>query len=165
MMTAEDRMDLLQSLPYGIFFLTTKITDPNSAIPYAGALVSWVCQVSFQPPMLMVALKKDSRIQRAVAQSRVFALNFIASDQLTMATELSKNAEFHQKKFNEYDIELGGTGVPLLKDSIGCLECKVELSLDKGDHTLFIADVLNAYRRSKNIEVLLLKDTSWQYGG
>lgn len=164
-MNPEDRVTMLQKIPYGLYFLTAKTGDPNNAQPYTGALVSWISQVSFEPSMIMAALKRDSRIQRAVAQSRCFAVNFLASDQKTMAERLSKDIVVDGKKINDYDFELGGAGVPVLKACMGYLECKVEVSLDKGDHTIIIADILNAQVHKKNQDTLKLSDTGWSYSG
>ncbi len=164
-MNLEDRATMLHHIPYGVFFLTTKTADPNNAQLFAGALVSWVSQVSFDPPMIMIALRKDSTIQKAVGQSRVFALNFLASDQKAMAAELAKTISFEGRKVNEYDFELGGAGVPLLKAGMGYLECKVEVSIDKGDHTVIMADILNVQARVKRGEQLMLRDTAWKYSG
>jgi flavin reductase (DIM6/NTAB) family NADH-FMN oxidoreductase RutF len=164
-MNLEDRVTMLHKIPYGVYFLTTKESDPNSTQPFAGALISWVSQVSFEPSMIMVALKRDSRIQRAVAQSRCFALNFLASDQKPMAERLSKEITIEGKKMNDYDFELGGAGVPILKACMGYLECRVGVSLDKGDHTMVIAEILNAQEKVKNQDNLLLRDTDWKYSG
>ncbi len=164
-MKLEDRVTMLHKIPYGLYYLTSKVTDPNNAQPFAGALVSWVSQVSFEPSVIMVALKKDSRIQRSVGQSRCFALNFLASDQKPMAEKLAKEFIIEEKKICGYDFELGGAGVPILKACMGYLECKVEVSMDKGDHTLILAEIINAQVHAKNQDNLLLKDTNWKYSG
>ncbi len=164
-MKLEDRVTMLHKIPYGLYFLTTKTTDPNGAPSFTGALVSWVSQVSFEPSLIMVALRKDSRVQTAVGQCRCFALNFLASDQKPMAERLAKEITIEGKKINDYDFELGGAGVPILKASMGYLECKVEISVDKGDHTIVIAEILNAQAKTNNNDNLLLRDTDWKYSG
>ena len=39
-------------------------------------------------------------------------------------------------------VRLGTTGVPLLTDALGWLECRVLAEHDVGDHTLFVGEVV-----------------------
>jgi flavin reductase (DIM6/NTAB) family NADH-FMN oxidoreductase RutF len=53
---------------------------------------------------------------------------------------------------------------PLFRKMAGFLECRVVGTVDKGDHTVVVAEVLEA--ELGTVEgPLLLSSTGWQYGG
>jgi flavin reductase (DIM6/NTAB) family NADH-FMN oxidoreductase RutF len=56
------------------------------------------------------------------------------------------------------------TGCPVLKEALGYVECQVKGSLEEGDHSMFLGEVIGAHLHREG-EPLWLKDTSWQYGG
>jgi flavin reductase (DIM6/NTAB) family NADH-FMN oxidoreductase RutF len=49
-------------------------------------------------------------------------------------------------KFAGLKTSTGVTGVPLLAGALATVECRVESSLDTGDRTIFLAEVLAAHR-------------------
>ena len=54
--------------------------------------------------------------------------------------------------------------MPILEDVPAYLECQVIRSLDAGDHTFFLADVVEAGVQN-DLAALALTDTGWHYGG
>lgn len=71
-MDPETGKTVLRMIPYGIYVITAQ-TD-GSAI--AAATVNWLTQSSFDPPLIVVAVKADSDVLQAIAESRLFAKNF-----------------------------------------------------------------------------------------
>ena len=56
------------------------------------------------------------------------------------------------------------TGCPVIKDTLGYIECRVVGSVEHGDHTVFVAEVVGAAVHREG-EPLLLESTGWNYGG
>jgi flavin reductase (DIM6/NTAB) family NADH-FMN oxidoreductase RutF len=56
------------------------------------------------------------------------------------------------------------TGCPIIQSSLGYIECRVRGSLEEGDHSIFLGEVVSAALHREG-EPLLLQDTPWQYGG
>jgi flavin reductase (DIM6/NTAB) family NADH-FMN oxidoreductase RutF len=56
------------------------------------------------------------------------------------------------------------TGCPIISDSLGYVECKVVATVEQGDHTVFVAQVIGAGVHREG-EPLLLESTGWNYGG
>ncbi len=69
-------------------------------------------------------------------------------------------------KINGYAFEDGPeTGAPLLTDTPYWFECRVTDTVARGDHTVYVAEVVNAGVRNAEAVPLLLRDTGMNYGG
>ena len=122
---------------YGIYVLTTRFEDIIN-----GMIVSWVSQVSFDPPLFMVAVHPNRYTHELLTQSGHFALHIISRQQKNLLTHF-KNPDA-KEKFESIPWKNGVTGCPILADCIGCMECRVTKSLAPGNHTLFIGEAVNA---------------------
>ncbi len=58
----------------------------------------------------------------------------------------------------------GVTGSPILAGLPGYLECQVVECVDRGDHPLFVAEVVEAGVQNSLLP-LALRDAGWSYGG
>jgi flavin reductase (DIM6/NTAB) family NADH-FMN oxidoreductase RutF len=149
----------LRMIPYGLFVATSK----DDSGPAAGT-INWISQSSFTPPLIMVAIKADSALHRAIAATRTFIVHVIAKDQKELATAFFRGAELSGDRLNGYRIESGAKGIPLLVDPPAWFECLVVNEVRGGDHTVFVAEVVDAGVR-KDAEPLTLRDTGFFYGG
>jgi len=71
----------LRMINYGLFVATAQ----DDSGPAAGA-INWISQSSFTPPLIMVAIKVDSALHRAVTASRKFIVHVVAKDQKDLAS-------------------------------------------------------------------------------
>ncbi|MSQ30002.1 MAG: hypothetical protein EXR68_05905 [Dehalococcoidia bacterium] len=55
-MDSATRKTALRLIPYGLYVITTKAGNSVS-----GATVNWVSQMSFEPPLLALGVKKDTK--------------------------------------------------------------------------------------------------------
>ncbi|NEQ83075.1 MAG: flavin reductase family protein, partial [Moorea sp. SIO2I5] len=98
-------------------------------------------------------------------KTEVFALSFLDSGQKDMAAKFFKPQSRVGNKFADVEFYLGEvTGCPIISDSLGYVECQVKGSVEEGDHTVFVAEVVGAGIHREG-DQLLLESTSWQYGG
>ncbi len=68
-------------------------------------------------------------------------------------------------KFEDIEFYLGPeTGCPVIKDTLGYVECRVVGAVEHGDHTVFVGEVVGAAIHREG-EPLLLESTGWNYGG
>src|ERR1700676_5491600 len=149
----------LRMIPYGLFVATSK----DDSGPAAGT-INWISQSSFTPPLIIVAIKADSALHRAIAATRTFIGHGVARDQKELATAFFRGAELSGDRLNGYRIESGAKGIPLLVDPPAWFECLVVNEVRGGDHTVFVAEVVDAGVR-KDAEPLTLRDTGFFYGG
>lgn len=150
---------------YGLYILTSKATEGKENTPFAAATVTWVSQASFEPPLVMIGIRKDSWPNQAIRQSGSFALNILGKNQKNMASKFFKEIHVEKNTLNGYEFETGVTGAPLFVDANAALECTVEDRIEKGDHTVIIGRIVNARIRAEEEEPMLLRDTGWSYGG
>lgn len=158
-MNPEAKKKSLRMITYGLYVLTSKSEDR-----YSAGTVNWLSQASFEPPLVMVAVKKNSGLHDIISEANVFAVNILASDQKEIASAFFKATTIQDDKINGYKFELGKTGSPLLVDLPAFFECKVVDKVEKGDHTIFIGEVINAGVR-KDAKPLVMWETEWFYGG
>ena len=62
-------------MTYGIYVLTT-----GSAGTINGMIASWVSQVSYDPPLISVAVHPNRYSHQLIEQSKCFALHVVAKD-------------------------------------------------------------------------------------
>jgi flavin reductase (DIM6/NTAB) family NADH-FMN oxidoreductase RutF len=149
----------LRMITYGLFVATAR----DDSGPAAGA-INWISQSSFTPPLIMMAIKADSALHRAIETSRRFIVHVVGKDQKELATAFFRGAELSGDKLNGYRVETSASGIPLLVDPPAWFECRVTNDVRGGDHTTFVAEVIDAGVRS-DAEPLTLRDTGFFYGG
>ena len=74
------RVETLRLLSGGLFVLTSCAEDTVHA-----AAVSWISQVSAEPALVLVALRRNSHLAQAVRDSHRFALNILGKEQEEVA--------------------------------------------------------------------------------
>jgi flavin reductase (DIM6/NTAB) family NADH-FMN oxidoreductase RutF len=147
-------------VPHGLYVLTSQTPFDQVA-----STVSWLTQASFEPPLLMLALRRDTDTYHVVRQARAFVINILGKDQAAIAQKFFKHAELKDGTLSGEAFER----TPLLEfayfpHSAGFLECRVTDEVDRGDHTVIVAQVVGAELKSAE-GPLLLSSTKWQYGG
>ena len=133
----EELLKNMARMTYGIYVLTTRHEDTIN-----GMIASWVSQVSYDPPLIMVAVHPNRYSHELLEKSGHFALHLLAREQKDMLVRFKgpdAGAKFVSLSWSD-----GVTGSPILADCIGCMECRIKQTLAPGNHTLFIGEVVNA---------------------
>jgi flavin reductase (DIM6/NTAB) family NADH-FMN oxidoreductase RutF len=156
------RSDALRLLTSGLYVLTTCVEDTLH-----GATVVWVTQVSSDPLLVLVALRRNSHLAQAVRQAHRFALNILAADQGTLAerffTHLTEPAD--STTLQGFAYRPTASHCPLLTDALAWLECRLASELTSpGDHAIFLGEVTGTGVRRQG-QPMVLRDTNWWYGG
>lgn len=154
-----DKKKALRLLTYGLYIATSR--DLNG---YAGGTINWLSQSSFSPPLVMAGIQRDSSLHQAIATSGIFAVHVVGRSQKDMATSFFKGAAVQGDTMNGFRFGLGVTGAPVLVDPPAWFECRVVEKLFRGDHTIFVGEVVAAGVRG-NEEPLTLREAGFAYGG
>ena len=149
----------LRLIPYGLYVLTARDGQDVNA-----ATVSWLSQASFDPPRVVAALRNDSGIWHRVRAAGTFAVNVLGTGQKDLASAFFRHVEPEGDTIGGAAFHDGATGAPILDDVPAYLECRVVESLDAGDHTFFLADIVDAGVQN-DLPPLVMADTGWNYGG
>jgi len=149
----------LRLITYGLYVATSRNGDE-----FAAGTINWVSQSSFAPALIMAGIKVDSRLQAVIASSRVFAIHIVGKEQKEFATTFFKGADRQGNKLTGYQFEEGSSGAPILIDAPAWFECRVVDQIVRGDHTIYVGEVIDAGVRGES-EPLTLRDTGFFYGG
>jgi flavin reductase (DIM6/NTAB) family NADH-FMN oxidoreductase RutF len=150
---------MLRKIPHGLYICGVKEGEEVN-----GFTASWVMQASFAPPLVVNCVKQDSRSHAMIKASSVFALSFLAAEQKELAQKFFKPQRRVGNKFEDVEFYLGETGCPIISDTLGYVECQVVGAVERGDHTVFVGEVI-ASGIHREGDPLLLETTGWQYGG
>jgi len=159
-MDAKVRQKTLRLLSNGVYVLTSRSEDR-----YGAATVTWVSQVSFKPPLIMAAVRRQSNVFKCLAQSRVAALHIVGNGQQDIARRFFFPTAAGCGTINGEPVVEGKTAAPILASLPAHVECQVERIVDTdGDHALLILRVVEAECREQ-VRPLTIGETPWQYGG
>jgi flavin reductase (DIM6/NTAB) family NADH-FMN oxidoreductase RutF len=139
-MDANAKKTGLRMIPYGLFVLTAKGKDDT----VAAATVNWVTQASFAPPLVVVGVKTDSHAHALVKESKAFALNVLGKGQQAMAFTFFKPATREGQTVSGEPFRSGTTGAPILETTPAFVECRLVDSVERGDHSIFVGEVVDA---------------------
>lgn len=139
-MDEQAKKTALRMIPYGLYVLTA--ADGKGVV--AAATVNWVTQTSFKPPLLVVGVKQDSGAHALIKDTRTFALNVLGKGQQKLAFAFFKPASVEGDTISGEKFRAGSTGAPLLDNAAAFVECRVVNSVEGGDHTVFVAEVIEA---------------------
>ena len=151
----------LRAINYGLHVLTT--TDGTD---YGASGVNWITQASFDPPLVVAAVKADSGSAAIIGRTGAFAVNVLADDQLDIGKAFFRSTTVEGDTLNGQAFEPGpATGSPLITACPYWFECRVTDTVARGDHTVFVAEVVEAGVRDESATPLVLRSTGMNYGG
>ncbi|MEO1375047.1 MAG: flavin reductase family protein [Cyanobacteria bacterium J06635_10] len=160
MLDEQAKKTMLRKIPHGLYICGVKDGEEVN-----GFTASWLMQASFKPPLVVNCVRGDSISHTMIEKSGVFAISFLEDGQKDLAEKFFKPMRRVGNKFEDVEFRLGEeTGCPIIIDSLGYIECQVVGNVDKGDHTVYVGEVIAAgiHREGKQ---LLLETTGWNYGG
>jgi len=128
---------VLGHVPSGIYILTV-----GTGARATGMLASWVMQAGFEPPMVSVAVKLGRYVCDWLTEGQPFVLNVVGEGQKELLRHFYKGFEPVAPAFDGLDVTHCARGVPILKDSLGHLECEPAGHVDSGDHRVFLAKIV-----------------------
>lgn len=159
MLDEQAKKTILRKIPHGLYICGVRDGENVN-----GFTASWVMQASFAPPLVVNCVKSDSGSHAAIESSGVFSLSFLEAGQKDLAQKFFKPQRQVGDKFADVESYVGETGCPIISDSLGYVECKVVGTVEHGDHTVYVGEVIAAGVHREG-EPLLLESTGWNYGG
>ena len=139
-MDPDAKKTALRMIPYGLYVLMSESADGK----VSAAAVSWVTQASFEPALVVVGVRKDSLAHSIVQETGSFSLNMLGKDQQSLAFTFFKPQERDGQTIGGEPFRAGTTGAPILENAPAFVECKVVDTVGKGDHSIVVAEVVDA---------------------
>src|SRR2546421_4999996 len=124
---------VLQQIPYGAYIVGTQTEDGKDWLMFG----TWLMQTSFKPTLVAFAFRKDSRTLANVRRSKAFAVSFLPEG----GTELAEHVL--DGSMDKVKTKRTASGLPILADGAGWFECTFVEMLDRGDHPVVLAEVVD----------------------
>ncbi|MDZ7761665.1 MAG: flavin reductase family protein [Desulfovermiculus sp.] len=147
----------LGGMTYGLYVITA-----GHGQNIGGMIASWVSQVSYAPPLIMIAVHPNRYTHNLIRDNESFVLHILDREQLDFLSRFK--GPDPAGKFSGLEWTPGLTGTPVLVDCPAYLECRVTSTLAPGNHTLFIGEIVQAGRR-REVSPLTSLDYSGMYVG
>lgn len=129
----------LAKIPYSVCVVTVGLGGLEN-----GLTVSWLSQVSFDPPMLMFSIDKNHYSTELLEDVPSFVVNLLRADQLKLAGHFAKRSMRGDPKIDEVAVRSTDTGLAIIEEALAYYECDVVARHEAGDHYVVIGEVTNA---------------------
>ncbi|MFI2777902.1 flavin reductase family protein [Streptomyces sp. ALB3] len=138
----------LSRLAAGVVLITAQEPplDEHGRGEDVGMTATAFMSVSLDPPLVMVSLRNDSRMDDLLAEQPLWAVSVLTQDQRQIAGRFAMKGRISDRLlFADIPLIRGEvTGAPLVGGALATLECRTEQRVQAGDHTLVIGRVLTA---------------------
>lgn len=109
---------------------------------------SWCTPVSEDPPLIAVAVSKESLTNQLIRESREFTVNVPPASMLKQIWKAGTTSGRRVDKVKALGLKLSSSkaiSTPVVEGCLASLECTVVSEVEAGECTLFIGEVKAAY--------------------
>lgn len=157
-LSAAEYMRVAYLTPRQVVLITTRLDSKDNVIP-----IDWHMPLSFFPKLYCISLSSDNFTSKIIDKTKCFAVNFMSDEFEEQILKCGRISGSETDKFELTGLdktEAKKINVPLIKDASGWLECSVKQIIKTGDHTLFIAEIINEKMNMDNLPKQLYHVTS-----
>jgi flavin reductase (DIM6/NTAB) family NADH-FMN oxidoreductase RutF len=118
-----------------------QVVAATDGVTTRGYCSHWVCQISFEEPIVMASCSRKHDTHPIIMQTRRFAVSILAADQV----EIGQYFSYPGRRFRHLAPEhlTVDDGWPVVPDAIAWLGCEIfDATVDVFDHDLFFARVI-----------------------
>jgi flavin reductase (DIM6/NTAB) family NADH-FMN oxidoreductase RutF len=156
MVDANSFKQVMRRFATGVMVLTVRDGEGMHAVTVNG-----LTSVSLNPLLVLVCLEKNAHSHGLVHETGAFALNILGDAQQELGERFAYDREARRHPGNWVKGHAGQTGALILDESLGFLECRVTAEYPGGDHTIFLAEVVNAQAGKPEAAPLIYYDRQW----
>lgn len=157
------RRRVLWKMPSGLYIVGSRAGDRLN-----GMTLNWATQLAFDPKYLGISVERAAFTHELIAEGQAFSLCMVSQDDRAIVRKFTKPVEvdLDARTLNGFPFHDGISGAPILDQAVAYLDCEVRQSVDLGDHTLFIGEIIDAgFQLDEDTAVLRMEDTRMNYGG
>ena len=130
----------LDKIVNGVAIITTSL----GKTPY-GMTAAWFTRASNEPYLVTVSVWKKNFTHENIQKSRIYAINILDESKKDLAVHFGRQSGRDVNKFKQIVYRNGKSGSPILyMDAMAYVDCQVVKTLEAGDHTIFLGQVLQA---------------------
>ncbi|MFD7107228.1 flavin reductase family protein [Streptomyces celluloflavus] len=136
----------LSRLAAGVVLITAHDPDDGPRGEDVGMTATAFVSVSLDPPLVMVSVRNDSRMDDLLAHQPLWAVSVLSENQRHVAGRFAMKGRISDRLLFADIPHVRGeaAGAPLIGGALAVLECRTEQRVVAGDHTLVIGRVLTA---------------------
>ncbi|MEU7580006.1 flavin reductase family protein [Streptomyces sp. NPDC041068] len=123
----------------GLFVTGVTVITSGRGERAAGTTVNSFTSVSLEPPLVLFCLHRGSRLHAVVEETGAYTVNFLAARQEPLARAFAGK---ETARVADVPYGLSATGVPFLGGALAHAACRLVNSVDGGDHTIFVGEVV-----------------------
>jgi len=137
MLDPQLKKQVLRTFTYGLYAVSCANEGEVNAFT-----ANWLSQVSFEPPLVAVSIENTTKSLPMILRSRKFIINVYRDGDRELAGQLGKSALKHPEKLAGVAYTPGPGGAPILRDALAWVACEVRHTVEAGDSTLVVAEVV-----------------------
>ena len=143
---AGERVDIRNVMRYFASAVTV-VTSSLESGELFGLTVTAFTSVSLEPPLVLICIRNESTAVELFKKSKRYCVNILSEAQKTIAETFSLAGE--AGRFDKLDYSTGKSGSPVIRDTIGYIDCKIVEVIPGGDHTIFVGEALDVHSEEK----------------
>lgn len=128
--------EIMGNYPTGVTVVTA-VTEEGTPV---GLTVNSFASVSLDPMMVLWSIDHRVSSIKAFTEGGKFAVHVLAGEQKDLCNTFASRVE---DRFSTCEWELSDRGVPIIEDTFGVFECKTFQTVEAGDHTIIIGEVVD----------------------
>lgn len=142
----DDFRAAMARLAAGVVLVTAHDPEDGPRGEDVGMTATAFMSVSLEPPMVLVSVRTDSRMDDLLERQPLWAASVLSESQRHIAGRFSMRGRISDRLLFEDVAYYRGplSGAPILGGALSVLECHTEQRVTAGDHTLVIGRVLAA---------------------
>ena len=130
---------VMRHWPTGVAVLTSRHGERMH-----GMTVNSFTSVSLEPPLVLASVEQMVRTHALIEQSGIFAISFLREGQSWISDRFAGRDSENSDRFEGLATYTAATGAPILADNLGHLDCRVTAAHPAGNHTIYVAEVVDA---------------------
>ena len=116
----------------------TVVGTNNNSILY-GKTINSFSSLSLSPPLVLFSLDIKSSKLDIFKRSNAVSINILSKKQKNISDNFARKSP----DWNDVEYYLLKNGNPIIKNCVSNLDCKIINKIKKGDHIIFICNVIN----------------------
>ncbi len=159
MLDPQLKKQVLRTFTYGLYAVSCANEGEVNAFTD-----NWLSQVSFEPPLVAVSIENNTKSLPMILRSRKFIINVYREGDRELAGQLGKSALKHPEKLAGVAYTPGPGGAPILRDALAWVACEVRHTVEAGDSTLVVAEVVEVGMQDEG-QPLTMKAAGFRHAG
>lgn len=140
----------LDKITCGVAVITTHWNEKP-----CGMTAAWFMRSSNEPCLMTVSVWNENFTHDILLESKIFATNILGESHRELAIHFGRQSGRDIDKFKDVRYRTEKSGSPILyKEAIAYMDCRTVNTMNAGDHTIFLGEILQAAILSEEVPLI-----------